>query len=139
MTDNEKFGDFKQSLVDENERKYGAEIREKYGDQAASESNARLMGLTEEQYVESERLRLEMEEILKAAFDTGDHTGELAQKACDLHRQWLIVFYPRYSKEYHRGLGELYVADDRFRANFDKLAPGCTDFFRDAIDIYCRE
>ena len=137
MSDNEKFEGFKQSLIDENERKYGGEVRAKYGDKAADESNARLKGITREQYDESERLRVEMEQTLKAAFDSGDPAGELAQKACHLHRQWLCVFYPKYSKEYHKGLGEMYVADERFRANYDKLAPGCTEFFRDAINVYC--
>lgn len=137
MSDKEKFEGFKQKLIDDNETKYGAEIREKYGDLAIDESNARLKGMTKEQYGEGERLRLEFEEILKAAFETGDPSGELAQKAVDLHRQWLCVFYPKYSKEYHKGLGEMYVADERFRANYDKLAPGCTEFLRDAINVYC--
>jgi len=137
MTDAEKFEGFKQSLVDDNEQKYGTEIRGKYGNQSVDESNAKVMSLTKEQYDEGEQLRLAIEDALKAAFDTGDPAGELAQKACDLHRQWLSVFYPKYNIDYHRGLGEMYVADDRFRANYDKLAPGCTDFFRDAINIYC--
>jgi len=137
MSDQEKFEGLKQSLIDENERKYGAEIREKYGYSAIDESNAKLKGLKQEQYDEGERLRIELETALKAAFDDGDPAGELAQKACDLHRQWLCVFYPKYSKEYHMGLGEMYVADERFRANYDKLAPGCTDFLRDAINIFC--
>jgi DNA-binding transcriptional MerR regulator len=137
MQDHEKFEGFKQSLIDENERKYGAETRGKYGDTAVDESAAKLKGLTLEQYNEGERLRLEMESALKAAFDSGDPAGEPAQKACDLHREWLCVFYPKYSKEYHKGLGEMYVADERFRENYDKLAPGCTEFFRDAINIYC--
>lgn len=139
MSDNEKFEGFKQKLIDENEQKYGTEVREKYGDQIVDESNAKLKGMTQEQHDESVRLCAELEVTLKAAFDTGDPAGELAQKACDLHRQWLCVFYPRYNKEYHRGLGEMYVADDRFRANYDKLAPGCTEFLRDAINIYCSE
>jgi DNA-binding transcriptional MerR regulator len=137
MSNEEKFEGFKQSLIDENEKKYGAEVRGKYGDEIVDESSARLKGLSQEQYDEGERLRVELEQTLKAAFDSGDPAGESAQKACDLHRQWLCVFYPKYSKEYHRGLGEMYVADERFRANYDKLAPGCTEFFRDAINIYC--
>ena len=138
MTDTEKFEGFKQSLIDENERMYGAEVREKYGEQAIADSNAKLMGLSKDQYDDGERLRLAMEEALSAAFGTGDPAGELAQKACDLHRQWLCLYYPKYSKEYHQGLGEMYVADERFRANYDKLAPGCTEFLRDAINIYCQ-
>lgn len=138
MADKEKFVGFIQGIIDENEEKYGVEIREKYGGQVMDESNARLKGMSKEQYEEGERLRVAFEETLKAAYDTGDPAGELAQKACELHKQWLCVFYPRYSKEYHKGLGEMYVADDRFRANYDKLAPLCTEFLRDAIYIYCK-
>ncbi len=137
MTDNEKFDGFKRSLIDENERKYGAEIREKYGDGIIDETNANLMGLTQEQYNDSERLRAQFEKTLKAAFDKGEPAGDLAMQACDLHRQWLTVFYPKYNKEYHKGIGEMYVADERFSANYDKLAPGCTEFLRDAINVYC--
>lgn len=139
MTDKEKFEGFVQGMIDDNEKKYGAEIRGKYGDKIIDESNAKLKGITQEQYAESESLRLVFEETLKAAFDTGDPAGELAQKACDLHRQWLCVFYPKYTREYHMGLGEMYVADDRFRANYDKLASGCTEFLRDSINIYCKD
>jgi hypothetical protein len=139
MTDQEKFEGFKQNLIDENEQTYGKEIRAKYGDTIVDESNATVKGLTKEQYDKGEQLRFEMEEALKAAFETGDPAGELAQKACDLHKQWLCIYNPKYSKEYHVGLGEMYVADERFRANYDKLAPGCTEFLRDAINIYCVE
>jgi len=137
MNDTEKFEGFKQALVAENERKYGAEIRAKYGEQEMAASNARVTGLTQEQYDESERLRLALEETLSAAFATGAPAGALAQEACELHKQWLCILYPKYSKEYHRALGEMYVADNRFRTNYDKLAPGCTEFLRDAIRVYC--
>jgi len=139
VVDDELFEGFKQSLIDNNERQYGAEIRSKYGDDVVDGSNAHLKGLTKEQFSKGEQLRLALEEALKAAFATGDPAGESAQKACDLHRQWLCVFYPRYSKEYHKGLAEMYVHDERFRANYDKLAFGCTEFLRDAINIYCAE
>jgi len=137
MTNNEKFEGFKQSLIDENEQKYGSEIRTKYGDNSVDASNAKLKGLTQEQYDEGERLRNAYEEKLKFAFKDGIPAGELAQSACDLHRQWLCVFYPAYSKEYHKGLGEMYVADERFKATYEKIATGCAEFFRDAINIYC--
>ncbi|MDR2558124.1 MAG: TipAS antibiotic-recognition domain-containing protein [Oscillospiraceae bacterium] len=138
MSNQEKFEGFKQSLIDKNEQKYGEEIREKYGDKAIDESNANLKGLTQEQYNESERLRIEFEETLKSALGTNDPAGESAQKACDLHRQWLMVFYPKYSKEYHLGLAEMYVADERFKAHYEKIAVGCTDFLHDAIHVYCK-
>ena len=136
MVGKNEFGEFKQALIDDNEQKYGDEVRAKYGDAAVDESIARLKGLTHEQYDEGGRLGLLFEETLQAAFESGDPASELAQKACDLHRQWLCVFYPRYSREYHLGLAEMYVADDRFRANYDKFGVGCTEFLRDAIKLY---
>jgi DNA-binding transcriptional MerR regulator len=65
MTDQEKFAGFAQQLIDENEQKYGAEAREKYGDAAVDQSNAHLKGLTRAQYDEGERLRLAFEEALR--------------------------------------------------------------------------
>jgi DNA-binding transcriptional MerR regulator len=138
MTDKEKFEGFKQTLIDENERKYGAEVRSKYGDSLVDESNEKLKGMTKEQYDESARLSQAYEEALKSAFESGDPAGEPAQTACDLHRQWLCVMYPKYSKEYHVGLAEMYVADERFKAYYDKIVPGCAEFLRDAIKIYCK-
>ena len=137
MADTEKFEGFKQSLIDENERQYGDEIRVKYGDAAVDESNAKVKGLTKEQYETGERLREEIEGALKTALETGDPAGGAAHKACDLHRQWLCVYYPKYTAEYHMGLGEMYVADGRFRAHYDKIVPGCAEFLRDAINNYC--
>jgi DNA-binding transcriptional MerR regulator len=137
MTDTEKFEGFKQTLINENEQKYGAEVREKYGDTAVNESNAKIKGLTQEQYDKSVQLSQELEITLKAAFETGEPAGELAQKACNLHKQWLCIMYSKYSKEYHKGLAEMYVADERFKAYYDNIVPGCAEFLRDAINIYC--
>ena len=138
MSDSKNFEGFKENLINENEQKYGVEIREKYGDDAVNASNVKLKGMTEEQYAESERLRAEVDETLKAALETGDPSGDLAQKACELHRQWLCHFYPNYSREYHKGLGKMYVVDERFKEYYDKIAPGCAEFLRDAINIYCK-
>jgi len=70
MADKEKFEGFKESLIDENEQKHGAEIRTKYGAEAVEESKAHWRGLTQEQYEAGERLGLAVEEALKAALET---------------------------------------------------------------------
>jgi len=137
MTDQEKFEGFKKDLIIENEKKYGAEVREKYGDKSVDKSNAHLMGLPQWQYDEGERLRILAEDTLKSALEISNPASELAQEACDLHRQWLAIYNPEYSKEYHKSLGEMYVADERFKAYYDNIAPGCAEFLRDALNIYC--
>ena len=138
MTDKEKFIGFGQKLVEENEKRYGAEIRAKYGEEAVNRSNAKVRGMSREQYAEAEKLSLELNKTLKAAYEQGDPSGELAQKACELHKRWLSYFWDHYSKEAHIGLAQMYVDDPRFTAYYDKIAPGCAPFFRDAIMVYCK-
>jgi hypothetical protein len=137
MTDDEKFVGFKQKLIDDNEKKYGAEIRKQYGDEAINRSNAKVKGMTKEQYAEVERLSQELNDTIKGAFEQGDPSSELAQRACDLHRRWLCFFWEQYSKEAHIGVAQMYVSDPRFTAYYDKIAPGCAAFLCDAVKIYC--
>ncbi len=141
MSDKEKFEGFKQKLVDENEKSYGKEIRGKFGDATVDASNAKVKGMSEEQYAESERLSREINESLPAAMATGNPAGELAHKVCELHKQWICIFWPdgMYTKQAHKGLGEMYVADERFKAYYDKIALGAAEFLRDALNIYCKE
>lgn len=136
MTDQEKFEGFKQKLLDENEAKYGKEIREKYGDEAVDKSYQKVKGMTQERYGEVTKLAAEVLETLYAAFKTGDPGSELAQKAADLHRQWLSYFWESYTKEAHAGVAQMYVDDPRFTAYYDEKQPGAAQFLRDAIFIY---
>ncbi|WP_017414232.1 MULTISPECIES: MerR family transcriptional regulator [Clostridium] len=136
MTNKEKFEGFKQKLIDDNEKKYGKEIRKKYGEDTVNKSNAKMMNLTEEQYEKMIEIGRELEETLAEAFKTGDPAGELAQKAADLHKQWLGFSWPQYNKEAHAGLAQMYVDDERFTAYYDKEQPGTAEFLRDAIFIY---
>jgi len=139
MTDKEKFEGFKQRLVDENEQKYGKEVRGKYGNDTVDNSNQKVLNMTPAQHEEITRLNEELMANLKAAFGTGDPAGELAQKAADLHRQWLCYYWPEYNKDAHAGLAQMYVDDERFTAYYDKEQPGLAKFLRDAIHIYTRK
>lgn len=136
MSDKEKFEGFKKKMVDENESKYGEEIRKKYGDKKVNESNQKMLNMTKEQYDELQKLSNEVNEAIKLAFENGDPAAEIAQKACELHKKWLMYFWSEYSKEAHMGLAEMYVQDERFTKYYDKIAPGCAVFLRDAMRIY---
>lgn len=136
MTDKQKFEGFKQKLIDDNEQKYGAEVRAKYGDEKIDKANRKIKNMTEKQYAEVEQLAADIHTTLAAAFATGDPAGELAQKAVDLHRQWLSYFWDAYSKEAHAGVAQMYVDDPRFTAYYDKDQPGVAAFLRDAVLIY---
>ena len=137
MSDEEKFEGFKRDLIKENEEKYGREVRKAYGEDAVDASNERLAGMSREEWNRQEELSKEILETLKAAMEDGSPAGETAQKACDLHRQWLCMFWGdgAYSREAHREMGEMYAADERFKAYYDKVQDGAAEFLRDALNI----
>lgn len=137
MSDKEKFEGFKQKMLEENEMKYGKEIREKFGNATVDASNAKMMGLAAEQYEKVQELSRQINDSLKMAFEHGDPSSELAQKVCALHKEWLGYFWNHYSKEAHLGLAQTYVDDPRFRKYYDAIAEGCAEFLREAIEIYC--
>jgi len=136
MSNKEKFEGFKKKMIVENEKKYGKEVREKYGNDKADKSNAKLQNMSQEQYDEVTKLAEQVKVTLAEAYKTGDPAGDLAQRAADLHKQWLCYYWNEYSKEAHAGLAQMYVDDERFTAYYDKEQPGTAEFLRDAIYIY---
>lgn len=136
MSTKDKFEGFKQKLVEDNEHKYGQEVRERYGDAAVNQSNQKLKNMTEEQYADIQNVEEEMFESLVDAMEEGDPASVLAQKAADLHRQWISFYWDTYSKEAHAGVTQMYVDDERFAAYYDKRHPGLAAFLRDAVHHY---
>lgn len=136
MSDNEKFEGFKKQMIEDNEKKFGKEIREKYGEEAVEKSNKQFRNMTEDQYKELQKLGNSIIENLKKAMETKDPAGELAQKTADLHKQWITFCWGSYDKEAHANLAQMYVDDEKFKAYYDKAQNGAAEFLRDAIWIY---
>jgi DNA-binding transcriptional MerR regulator len=136
MSNKEKFEGFKNKLIDDNEKKYGKEIREKYGNDTVEKSNQKMKNMSEEQYKEVTELGETVLTKLKLAFEAGDPTSDLAQEVADLHRKWLSYYWDSYTMEAHAGLAQMYVDDERFTAYYDKEQPGAAKFLRDAIFYY---
>jgi len=141
MKDTDKFEGFKRALLEDNESEYGSEVRAAFGDATVDETNERILGMTHEQYDETLSLEAEIKKALAEALATDNPTGPEAKRLCELHRQWLCRFWGDgvYSKSAHVGMAEAYLADERFRAYYDAVAPGATQFLRDAIVAYCAE
>lgn len=139
MSDKEKFEGFKQELIEENEKKYGEEIRQKYGDEEVDDSYAKIKGMTKEKHDELVSLNKQIEENLRAAVPSNNPAGELAQETARLHAKWLVFFYPKYNKEYHLAMAELYVADERFKEYYENIVAGGAEFISEAIRIYCQD
>jgi MerR family transcriptional regulator, thiopeptide resistance regulator len=138
MSDQDRFESIKQMLIEENERTYGAEIRERYGDEVVDASHARVASMSEERWARAQALEAEIKEELCAAAAGGDPASATARHLCDLHREWICMFWPEgtYSIEAHRGLGEGYVSDARFKSYYDEVVEGGAEFLRDALNAY---
>ncbi|HBN84035.1 MAG TPA: MerR family transcriptional regulator [Clostridiales bacterium] len=136
MSDNEKFEGFKKQMLDRNEKSYGSEIREKYGEEVVDQSNLKFLKMTQADYQKVQTIEKEMFEELKEGIKSKDPKGEHAQKAALLHKQWLSFYWDTYNEEAHAGLAQMYVDDERFKAYYDKAQPGTAEFLRDAVLIF---
>lgn len=137
MTDKEKFTAFQRKAVEENEEKYGKEIRGKYGDKAVDESNRAFLSMSQEENKMWKALDEEIRTALEKAVAAGeDPAGEEGQRIAALHAKWLSYGGQSCTPAKHRGIAELYVLDERFTAYYDRATPGCARFLRDAVAVY---
>lgn len=116
---------------------YKEEVTERWGRDAYERSNNWWKALSEQER------KAFMQEQADIARDFG--AARAAGKAADSdevqaitarHHTWLGRSPERVSKEYFTGLGEMYVADPRFTANYDKHGEGTAVLIRDAMRVY---
>jgi len=138
MKDKDKFQGFKEKKLKENEEKYGKEIREKYGDDMVEKSNAKYMGSSKEQHDRAELLSSEILEKLKKLTGTVPADSEEGKALAELHKEWLMLYWPVYDVEAHQGLGDMYVEDERFKAFYDAAVEGAAAYLRDCIYAYTK-
>ncbi len=123
----EVFGDFEpENHKEEVERRWG-------NTEAYRQSRRRAAGYTKEEWVRMKAEQEEVEKNLAAASESGAAPeSEQAMDAAEAHRRHIDRWFYDCGYEIHRGLGEMYVSDDRFRAHYDDLSPGLSEFIRDA-------
>lgn len=139
MNDEKRFEGMKHLAVEENERRYGKEVRAMYGDDAIDAANEKALAMDEAQWKSAEELSEAILEKLAEAVSSGDPCGPAARELCIMHETWLKMYWPEgmYTREAHAALAEGYVADERFRAYYDARIQGGTEFLRDALKAYC--
>lgn len=124
----EVFGDFDPS-------EYEDEVKERWGDtEAYRESAKRTARYKKEDWQRMKDEGAEIMERMIALFDSGaatdsDEAMDVAEESRLQIDKW---FYPC-SRQMHAALGEMYVADPRFKQNYDQHREGLAEWFRDAI------
>lgn len=122
MEDHEKFKGFMQDKIDQNEARYGQEIRSRYGDDAVDQSNAQFKNMPPEQYRAFTGLEGEIIDLLKKVTQAGTVDNADGEKLARLHGKWIKMAWGSYSPDAHRGLAEMYTEDDRFKEYYESKA-----------------
>ena len=126
---------------DNNEfNKYKAEAEEKWGQTSAyKEHTERTKDYSEQKW---NSLTAEMDRIM-AEFALCMRNGKAsdsaeAQELVKVLQNHISGNFYLCTNEILAGLGQMYVADERFRNNIDKHAEGTAEFICKAIEIYCK-
>jgi DNA-binding transcriptional MerR regulator len=114
---------------------HGAEIDERWGDtDAFREARRRTTRYTKADWQQLVAQSAEINARLAAVMQAGrPATSVEAMDAADAHRAHISRWFYDCTHE-HRGLGELYVADERFGATYEAVTPGLTQYMHDAIE-----
>lgn len=114
---------------------YAQEAQERWPDNYA-ESQRRLKKLSKEQqqavFDRGNQNHIDLAELFKAGLTADENK---VQQVIARHYSWICEFWTP-NKDAYINLGEMYVADPRFAANYDKFAPGLAVFMRDAMRIW---
>ncbi len=140
MSGYKAFNKMKSKILKQNEETFGTELRQKYGNDIVDNSNKKFEAMNENEYDRMEALLQDINNSLKEGFMAKDPAGSSAQKACELHKDLLVMTWPEntYSKQSQLALVEGFLQDERFIAYYDKIAEGCTKFFVEAMRVYCK-
>lgn len=79
-----------------------------------------------------------MAEFAAAMTDGAASNSEAAVDLVEKLRRYISENFYTCTKEILKGLGQMYVADERFKANIDQHAPGTAEFISQAIENYCK-
>ena len=124
----ELFGDFD---VDA----HAEEARQRWGGgDAFARSQRRAGSYTKADWERHHAEAAQIYQALAAALTGGAPAdGEAAMDLAERHREHITRWFYDCTTEIHRGLGELYVADERFTATIDAHAEGLSAFLREAF------
>lgn len=135
MKDSEKFEAFKAQVIENNEKKYGREMRRQYGDDAVENSNKKIKDMSERDWEEFKNLERSIRKDLEACVSAGESPeGERASMIVKSHRKWLMMTWKSCTAQAHKGVAQMYAADERFKNYYDKNVEGCGAFLNRSIE-----
>ncbi|HNY10477.1 MAG TPA: MerR family transcriptional regulator [Candidatus Wallbacteria bacterium] len=134
MQKKEMFDGFDETKIEE----YRKEAREKYGKKEVDECEARTSKYTKGDWSEVNALANDIYEKI-AGFMRKKISPSAAEVQKQVARHFSMINEKFYTcaPEVYRGLGDLYVDDDRFASFYDKFENGLAKYMREAMHAYC--
>ena len=130
MTDSEYFEGFDQSQYEE-------EVRERWGDTPQyAESQRKWKSFTKEQKDAILKTSSELTLRMVAQADSSPDDADVQAAVGEYFTHMNQSFYT-FNLEFFRNLSDMWVADERFAANYEKIRKGGAAFVRQAVHIYC--
>jgi MerR family transcriptional regulator, thiopeptide resistance regulator len=114
---------------------YDEEAGRRWGDtQAYKESRRRAAAYTKEDWLAMKREADENIAAFRVLMERAEPAdGAAAMQLAEAHREHISRWFYRCDHAMHRALGEMYVADPRFTATYDAVAPGLARYVHDAV------
>ena len=121
--------------------KYKAEAKEKWGKTDAYKEHAeRTKNYSKQKWNDlAEGMDQIMEEFALCMKKDAAPDSTEAQSLVKLLQNHITEHYYHCTDQILASLGQMYVADERFRSNIDKHADGTAAFICEAIEAYCRK
>ena len=129
----------KAQKIQQNEKAYGEEARQRHGNEAVDATNERLMAMSQKEWASKEELEEAIKAQLRLALETGDPFAQAAAELAAMHVRWIKMHWGEaaYSKEAHLGLAQGYLADTRFQDYYDSACgEGATAFLVEALNAH---
>lgn len=137
MSKKEIFKVFDTSEIEKHRKQYEEEARAKYGEsEAYKESEKRTSQYSKEQWEGVAEKGNELFQKIAERMEFGP-SDSAVQQMIGAYRQFITDSFYTCTLEIFQGLGELYISDERFTANIDRVKPGLARFLNEAIRIYC--
>ncbi len=114
---------------------YAAEVEERWGgSEPYRESQRRVAGYTKADWQRIKAQGQAAIELVVGAMNAGRPADSSeAMDGAEAHRRQINDAFYDLSYEMHVGLAEMYLADPRFTATYEKIAPGLAQYLHDAI------
>lgn len=132
LTPEEQFEIFGGNYLGE---EFAAEAEQRWGDTPAyQQSQQRTTAYTKDDWIQIKAETDANERSLVEAMRAGAAPdSDQAMDLAEAHRQGITTWFYECGYYIHRGLAEMYVADERFRKHYDDLAPSLARYVHDAI------